>query len=112
MSQTRGKNSDEHKSVFGNRPKDVRNNGGGADWSRTPSELLGRLIDATTSRGGAVRFGYTRDGGAYALGLYYGSESRTEYCRPTEDLDSFLTEWIEFYLALPMSNGVSPSQGK
>jgi hypothetical protein len=107
-----GKGSDEYKSVFGNRPKSTGRDTGIVDWAAAPVELLSKLICTVTSRGGAVRFGYTRDGGAYALGLYYGAESNTQYCRPNEPLEGFLLDWVEFYEALPNSGGKSPDQGK
>lgn len=108
MSPKKSSSNDEHKSIFGNRRK---NNGSPvvcADWANVTPELLGKLVTAVTSRGGAIRFGYTRDGGAYAVGLYYGSESHTEYIRPGEDLTARIDEFIEIYEELPMSGGVSP----
>lgn len=104
------KNSDQYKSVFGNAKRDNQASGGGADWSTVDTGVLVKFIDAVTSRGGAVRLGYTRDGGAYAVGLYYGGESTSEYCRPSEDLDAFLNKWTDFYLNLPMTGGKSPDQ--
>lgn len=105
----KGKSSDQYKSVFGNAKRAAEDKSGNADWSNAAPGLLVKLIDTVTSRGGAVRFGYTRDGGAYAIGLYYGGESTSEYCRPSESLDDFLEKWIEFYLALPMSGGKAPA---
>ena len=103
------KSNDQHKSVFGNARKNVDVSAGSTDWSVANSGLIVKLIDTVSSRGGAVRFGYTRDGGAYAVGLYYGGESTTEYCRPSEELDDFIQKWIDFYLDLPMTGGKSPS---
>lgn len=110
MTGQRSKNSDEYKSVFGNRRKVDSATAGSADWSSATPKLLLDLVGTVSSRGGAVRFGYTRDGGAYAVGFYYGSESTTEYCRPTESLDDFLVEWVEFYKNLPNTAGKSPDQ--
>lgn len=104
-----GKNNDESRSVFGNRSKGSSSDASGVEWSSCNPDLIVRLIDTATSRGGAVRFGYTRDGGAYAIGLYYGNDHTTEYCRPSEDVNEFLTEWIEFYSGLPMTGGKSPN---
>jgi hypothetical protein len=43
--------------------------------------------------GGALRLGYTADGGAYAIGVYGdGPEAYTEYIRPSENLDKVLSE--------------------
>lgn len=104
------KRSDEYKSVFGNAPGSSNVSGGSADWSNATPATITRLIDTVTSRGGAIRFGYSRDGGAYAIGFYYGSESTTKYCRPGEELDTFLEKWIEFYAQLPFTGGKSPAQ--
>jgi len=105
------KKSDEYKSVFGNRGTNRSSYPSSVDWCEATPQALSKLISTVTSRGGAVRFGYTRDGGAYALGLYYGSDNQTAYCRPTENLQDFLEEWVAFYENLPMSNGKSPDQG-
>lgn len=64
----------------------------GADWGMLDAELLRESISAVTLRGGALRFGYTRDGGAYALGIYGLGEPYTEYIRPSEDVEGFLQE--------------------
>jgi len=109
MTTQKGKKSDQYKSVFGNARKSSESTGQIADWaSAAPAKLLD-LISTVTSRGGAVRIGYTRDGGAYALGLYYGGEATTEYCRPSESLDEFLDRWIEVYKELPNSAGKAPT---
>lgn len=100
--------SDEYKSVFGNAPGGGNVSGGSASWDTADAATIAKLIDAVTSRGGACRFGYTRDGGAYAVGFYYGIESTTKYCRPGQDIGAFLEEWIEFYKALPFTGGKSP----
>lgn len=100
--------TDEYKSVFGNAERSGEGPGGTADWSGADPATITRLLGTVTSRGGAVRFGYTRDGGAYAVGFYYGVESTTKYCRPSEDLGEFLEYWIEFYENLPFTGGKSP----
>jgi hypothetical protein len=41
---------------------------------------------------GALRLGVTRDGGAYAVGVYAGDDYATEYIRPSED---WHTSWYE-----------------
>lgn len=106
-----GRKKDENgKGVFGNRPKFGDNGSSVCDWMSADTGTITKLIDTITSRGGAIRFGYTRDGGAYALGLYYGDEYTTEYCRPSEDLERFLVYWIEFYQNLPPVN--QPARAK
>jgi hypothetical protein len=69
-----------------------RNRGSGtkADWRGVSSELIKELITNVSEKGGAVRFGYSRDGGAFAVGILGDGEPYTEYCRPTEDVDLFM----------------------
>lgn len=103
-----GKDKNQQQSVFGmlKKPSAVA---AGVDWSLVPEEKIIELIGIATSRGGAVRFGYTRDGGAYAVGLYYGGEHSTEYIRPSDDVSSRLDEFIGTYQKLPDTAGKSPS---
>jgi hypothetical protein len=69
-----------------NRPR-----GEPADWKSIDSEAIRAAISALGSIGGALRFGYTRDGGAYAIGIY-GLEAQpyTEYLRPGDDVQAYL----------------------
>lgn len=66
-----------------------------ADWQNANAELVVKSIAAVAFRGGALRFGYTRDGGAYAIGIYLSNDHYTEYLRPTDDLDGYLLGLIE-----------------
>lgn len=61
-----------------------------ADWQSVNPEAIVRAIAAISYNGGAVRFGYTRDGGAYAIGIYLGNDHFTEYVRPGEDIVGYL----------------------
>jgi len=61
-----------------------------ADWGTADPDLIVALIDRATKPGGLVSFGYTRDQGAYTVGFLNGDDRFTEYCRPTEDLGTFL----------------------
>ena len=62
--------------------------------------------------GGAIRFGYTRDGGAYAVGLYYGGETCTEYIRPGEDVEQALIESVECMIGSPEAQPLAPRRPK
>lgn len=44
------------------------------------------LIVSNARMGGATRVGFTKDGGALAIGMYCGSKRGTEYVKPAEDL--------------------------
>lgn len=61
-----------------------------ADWGTADPKLLLRAIELVTKAGGALRFGYTRDGGAYAIGVYENGNCETEYLKPDESLDDWL----------------------
>lgn len=67
------------------------NRGETADWAGVENEAICTAIAALGSIGGALRFGYTRDGGAYAVGVY-GLESQpyTDYLRPGDDISAYL----------------------
>lgn len=65
-----------------------------ADWQSADPELIRAAIAVVTYRGGALRFGYTSDGGAYSVGVYGDGKPYTEYIRPHEDVDHFLRELI------------------
>jgi len=69
-----------------------RKSGAYADWGSADAGVLQRAIAAAALTGGALRFGYSRDGGAYAVGIYGDGEPYTEYLKPSEDLDSFLAD--------------------
>lgn len=77
--------------------REKRNSGEVADFASADPLLLSRAICTLARVGGALRFGYTRDGGAYAIGVYYDGEHDTEYLRPDESLDDYLRGLIEDY---------------
>lgn len=62
-----------------------------ANWGIVdPNDIMG-LVCALTKDGRAVRFGYSRDQGAYALGIYGdGDAPYTTYCGVGDDVD----EWV------------------
>ena len=56
------------------------------------------LTEAICNRQGALRIGFTRDGGALALGIYLGDDYATEYIRPDEDLRDACAEVSDAWL--------------
>ena len=74
-----------------------------ADWGNATSDLVSAAIVAVTQHGYAIRFGYTRDGGAFAVGVIGDGEPFTEFVRPTEDIDAFLSELADDYAVIPDS---------
>lgn len=68
-----------------------------AEWSNADPDKLVRAITATALAGGALRFGYTRDGGAYSLGVYGDGDPYTIYVKPTEDIDAVLDSTTAYF---------------
>lgn len=61
-----------------------------ADWAAADSRLLRAVVENVTKGDGAIRFGYSKDGGAYSVGIYGDGEPYTEYLPATSDLDAWL----------------------
>lgn len=68
-----------------------------ADWATVDGLLLAKAVAALARIGGALRLGYTRDGGAYAIGFYGDGEPFTEYVSPNDDIELFLKGVIDDY---------------
>lgn len=81
----------------GSRKRRTKSVGMPADWGSVNAERLAAAIQAVTATGAAIRFGYTRDMGAYAIGFYENGVSDTEYVPPSEDMDLWLQGVIEDY---------------
>lgn len=81
-----------------------RQTSGVADWQQANSETIRTAIIAASAVGGALRFGYSRDGGAYALGIYGDGEPYTEFVTPSEDIDEFLQKVILLFEAIADDN--------
>lgn len=60
------------------------------NWRDVDCGLLHDVIQTVALAGGALRFGFTRDGGAYAVGVYGDGEPYTVYCSPHESIDDVL----------------------
>ena len=69
-----------------------------ADYRTTDWICTVALVDALVSEGGALRLGVTRDGGAYALGVYLGDDYATEYIKPAEVWEDAIDEIARAWL--------------
>lgn len=58
-----------------------------ADWGTISADILVAAISAVTQHGYAIRFGYSKDMGAFAIGIIGDGEPFTEFVRPTEDIN-------------------------
>jgi len=97
-SRTRGTSN----SIQQRREERRRNRGQAAvcDWGAADPTRIVALISTITVQNGLCSFGYTRDAGAYTVTIIMDGERYTDYCRPTEDVDSFLDNLREDYADL------------
>lgn len=77
------------------RRRQRRGTGEIADWSLQDSSLVLKAISAVTKAEGAIRFGYTTQGGAYAIGFLGDGEPYTDYVRPSDDMAEYLNGVID-----------------
>jgi len=68
-----------------------------ANWLDADGAILKRAISAASTVGGALRFGYSRDGGAFAVGVYGDGEPYTDFYSPTEDINEFLEDYVKLF---------------
>lgn len=80
-----------------------RAKGGTADWASVTPDRLRDAICAAAVTGGALRFGYSRDGGAYAIGIYGDGEPYTEFVQPSESIDEVLETIIDLFNDIKVS---------
>lgn len=62
------------------------------------AQSLFHALDCVLRQGGAIRIGRTRDGGAWAIGIYGdGDKPYTEYVQGSEDINKYLDNLAEFF---------------
>jgi len=71
--------------------------GGSSNWTEVDGQLVTKAAAVVGSMGGAIRLGYTRDGGAFAVGIYGDGNPFTEYYHDVEEIEDFLRRVIETY---------------
>lgn len=76
------------------RSKETNASGETADWTNAEPTLVVQAIAIVAYHGGALRFGYTRDGGAYCIGILGDGEPYNEYTKPNEDINTALSDLI------------------
>lgn len=84
---------------------------GSYDWGTVEANELARLIQLVTGRGGAIRFGYSRDGNAGSIGVYYGDDRDTVYIRPGQDFSDATGVITRTFESFPYTGGKSPNSG-
>lgn len=71
--------------------------GGTADWQSATATLVRDAICSAARAGGALRFGYSRDQGAYSIGVYGDGEYYAVYVGPKDDIDITLRDLIDLF---------------
>lgn len=79
-------------------------------WSEFAWLDFAALTVALANKGGAVRLGTTRDGGAWALGIYLDNDYATEYIKPTEDCREAIAEIAEAWLGAGWGKQIADAQ--
>lgn len=66
-----------------------------ADWTAVDGRWVCAAAAALGLHGGAIRLGYTRDGGAYAIGVYLNDDHKTHYLQPDSSIEEFLSQLVD-----------------
>lgn len=72
-----------------------------ADWRTVDFTWLAGVVIETTSRGGMVSFGLSRDRGAYSINIFLEGDSRKIWVSSEEDINAKLEEITHFMASLP-----------
>lgn len=76
-----------------------RAGGGGVapDWRHVDAEVLKWALHIVGACDGALRLGYSRDGGMFATGVYGDGEPYTDYTRTAQETTDYLTELGDYF---------------
>lgn len=61
-----------------------------ADWGGIDADKIRAVIAAIAKTGGAARFGYSRDGSSYTVGIYGDGKPFTEFLPGDGDVEGWL----------------------
>ena len=68
-----------------------------ADYATVDRDKLVAALQAVSSAGGALRFGYSRDGNVYAVGVLGDGEPYTEWATTTSAFDDLMADLTEYF---------------
>lgn len=84
---------------------------GVADWETVDAALVVKAIATAALVDGAIRFGVSRDGGAYSLGLYGGGEPTTIWVGGNGDIVGELESIIAWYQDIADQRAAAANEG-
>lgn len=80
-----------------NKRRSERKRRSNSDWASASGDAIIRAICAAGVVGGALRFGYSRDGGAFAIGVYGDGEPYTDFVGGGENIDDYLEDYVKLF---------------
>lgn len=86
--------NEQEREGDGKRPRRRRYSREVADYAKCDAGILLRAVTVVAGQNGALRLGYTSDGGAYAIGVYGDGDPYTDYVKPSEDIDKYFEDLI------------------
>lgn len=79
-----------------------------ADWRTVSNTAIVAVIQAAAEVGGALRFGVSRDGGAYALGVYGdGPDVYTLYAGDASEMEEHITHLSDIFYDIAIEEGIA-----
>lgn len=60
------------------------------DYANCSAEALVRLVCSVSAAGGAVRFGFTKQGDGFSVGIYAWDDAKTYYANSDEEMIELL----------------------
>lgn len=97
--QGRGRRSSRRDEVRAERDRQ-RSIRAAVDIQSIDPTLLLTVVEAAVAIDGAIRIGASRDGGAFAIGIYGDGDPHTEYVGGDEDINEYLTALREYLIAI------------
>ena len=98
------KTAKRRKRRYGNNEKVT----GRADWRTVNNTAIVAVIQAAAEVGGALRFGASRDGGAFALGVYGdGPDVYTLYAGSAEEMEEHITHLSDVFYDIAIEEGIA-----
>lgn len=82
-----------------------------ADYAAVDRNILIRALCSVSLAGGALRFGYSRDGNIFAVGVLGDGDAYTLWATSVEELDITLSDLAEHFEDIPpLRNGGGRAQ--